>query len=166
MLKTLLWLSVGLAFGFAGGAGFVLYKYPFWFPPGVVDEDVDIGEVKALLADTSFRSDEYGQDDLHWGRGGVKVYFMESGEILMELQDDFVVGPGPDFWVYLNREAGVDDEDDFEEDDGRIRVAKLKSFEKSQVYALRVEDFENAEAVTIWCERFGQYIASADFYPR
>ena len=51
MLKTLLWLSVGLAFGFAGGAGFVFYKYPFWFPPGVVDEEVNIDEVKALLAE-------------------------------------------------------------------------------------------------------------------
>ena len=54
------------------------------------------------------------------GRAGVKVFLMESGEVLMELQDDFEVGPGPDLWVYLNGDAGVDDEGDFEEDDGRI----------------------------------------------
>ena len=71
----------------------------------------------------------------------------------------------------MNGDAGVDDEGDFEEDDGRIRLAKLKSFERSQVYVLRdvlrAEDFENAEAVTIWGESFfGGYIASADFYPR
>ena len=34
--------------GSRGGRGFVFHKYPFWFPPGVVDEEVNIDEVKAF----------------------------------------------------------------------------------------------------------------------
>ncbi|MYB38879.1 MAG: DM13 domain-containing protein, partial [Gammaproteobacteria bacterium] len=89
-------------------------------------------------------------------------YRADDGNVLVELQADFEVGPGPNFWLYLNSVGGIDDEGDFEADNGRRRIAKLKSFTGSQVYAVNAGDFKSARAVTVWCESFGQYIASAD----
>ena len=56
----------------------------------------------------------------------------------------------------------MEDENDFLKDGGRVQITKLKSFTGSQVYMLPAADYDNAEAVTIWCESFNQYIASAD----
>ena len=92
----------------------------------------------------------------------MRVYRAADGNLLIELQPGFEVGPGPNFWVYLNTRGGIDDDAGFEADGGRLRIAKLKSFTGSQVYAADAETFAGAGAVTIWCESFGQYIASAD----
>ena len=92
----------------------------------------------------------------------MRAYRGVDGNVLIELQPDFEVGPGPNFWVYLNTRAGVDDEAGFQADDGRRRIARLKSFTGSQVYAAEAAMFADAGAATIWCESFGQYIASAD----
>ena len=70
------------------------------------------------------------------------------------MQGDFEAGPGPNFWLYVNAKGGVEDEGDFLADDGRIKIAKLKSFKGSQVYALTAEQFAAAKALTIWCEKF------------
>ena len=84
-------------------------------------------EVAALL-ETRFREGTVGQDAVHWGRGGVRAYRSDDGDVLIELQSDFEVGPGPNFWVDLNSRGGIDDEADFEGDAGRQRIARLKSF--------------------------------------
>ena len=115
-----------------------------------------------MIAETRFREGVAGQDAAHWGRGGLRAYPAADGNVFIELQPDFEVGPGPNFWVYLNNSGDIDDEGDFEADGGRQRIAKLKSFTGSQVYAVNAELFADAGAVTIWCESFGQYIASAD----
>ncbi len=138
--------------------------FPFLFPPAEVNETVATyagREVPAII-ETRFREGVSGQDFAHWGRGGVRVYRGIDGGALIELQPDFEVGPGPNFWVYLNTRGGIDDEAHFEADGERRRIAKLKSFTGSQVYAVEEEAFANTGALTIWCESFGQYIASAD----
>ena len=139
-------------------------RFPFLFPPAEVNETVALmaGREVASLVEARFREGVAGQDAAHWGRGGVRVYRGDDGNVLIELQADFEVGPGPNFWVYLNARGGIDDEGDFEADVGRHRLAKLKSFSGSQVYAASATDFDGIRAVTIWCESFGQYIASAD----
>lgn len=157
-------IVIGGVIGIAAGAGGMLVAFPFLFPPPAVNETVAAmaGRDVAVLKETRFREDTTGQDAAHWGRGGVKAYRSDDGDVLIELQPDFEVGPGPNFWVYLNTRGGIDDEADFEADAGRQQVVRLKSFTGSQVYRTDADAFEAAGAVTIWCESFGQYIASAD----
>ena len=159
MKKLLLFLGGGVLGAFAGAGG-MLIAFPFIFPPPQVNETAAAG--LPPVGETRFREDSAGQDAGHWGRGGVKFYRAEDGSVLAELQADFEVGPGPNFWIYLNQSAGVEDEEDFLADAERIRTHKIKSFSGSQVYKLDAQEFANARALTIWCESFGQYIASAD----
>lgn len=155
---------IGGLLGLAGGALGMLLAFPFLFPPPEVNETVAAmaGRDVAPLVESRFREGVAGQDAAHWGRGGVRAYRSDDGNVLIELQPDFEVGPGPNFWVYLNARAGIDDESGFEADAGRHRLAKLKSFTGSQVYAASAAHFDGTRAITIWCESFGQYIASAD----
>ncbi len=162
MKRSIYIFLIGGFFGFCGGAGAMLGVYPFFFPPAVVNETVADISSDMLLGETRFREDASGQDALHWGRGGVKIHRAANGDVLLALENDFEVGPGPNFWLYLNSVSGVDDEDDFRADEARVRVTKLKSFTGAQVYTLKAALFKRAGAVTIWCETFGQYIASAD----
>ena len=164
MKKALIGFLTGGMLGVVAGAGGMLLAFPFLFPPAEVNETVAAiaGREVAALVETRFREGVAGQDAAHWGRGGVRTYRGVDGNVLIELQPDFEVGPGPNFWVYLNTRAGVDDEAGFQADEGRRRIAKLKSFRGSQVYSAEAGIFADAGAVTIWCESFGQYIASAD----
>ena len=164
MKKTLIGFLVGGTLGALAGAGGMLLAYPFLFPPAEVNETVAAiaGRDVAAIAQTRFREGTSGQDAAHWGRGGLHAYRAADGNVLIELQPDFEVGPGPNFWIYLNTRGSVDNEGDFEADEGRQRIAKLKSFTGSQVYAADAKLFAGAGAITIWCESFGQYIASAD----
>ncbi len=164
MKKTVIGFLAGGILGALAGAGAMLLAYPFLFPPAEVNETVSAiaGSNVQAIVETQFREGVTGQDAAHWGRGGLRAYHTADGNVLIELQPDFEVGPGPNFWMYLNSSGGVDDEASFEADEGRQRIAKLKSFTGSQVYAVDAELFADSGAVTIWCESFGQYIASAD----
>ena len=161
-MKSLLFFFSGGVLGVAAGAGGMLIAFPYIFPPPAVHETVDTMEAGDLLSESEFREDVAGQDAAHWGEGGLKVYQGRNGGILLELQGNFEVGPGPNFWLYFNTAADINDEDDFKADAGRIKLTKLKSFTGSQVYQVSESDFSQAKALTIWCESFGQYIASAN----
>ena len=157
------WLSsfiIGGVGGFIVGAGFMVVAFPFIFPPPFMEETV--GPEAQLVGSSRFRTDAPGQDSVHWGRGGLKYYYAPDGSILLELQKDFEVGPGPNLWIYLNRSANIDDEASFAADDARLRLTKLKSFTGSQVYKIKADDFANMKAITVWCDSFDQYIASAN----
>ncbi|MBF2754550.1 MAG: DM13 domain-containing protein [Gammaproteobacteria bacterium AqS3] len=153
-------LLLGTALGGVAGAGGMLIAYPFLFPPEPVNQPAPEG--LSVLVRTQLREGSPGQDMVHWGRGGLNVYPQGAGSVLLEFAEDFEVGPGPNFWIYLNRTAGIETEADFLADAGRMRLAKLKSFQGAQVYPAPLEAFAQARAVTIWCESFGEYIASAD----
>lgn len=160
-MKTIVFFLGGIL-GAIAGAGGMLIIYPYVFPPPAVNETVSSMASESLLSESRFREDAAGQDVAHWGRGGLKIYQAQDGGILLELQADFKVGPGPNFWLYFNTVADVDAEEDFTADAERIKLTKLKSFEGAQVYHVSREAFEKARALTVWCETFGQYIASAN----
>ena len=161
MKKLIATFIGGGVLGFIAGAGLMLIIFPFLFPPAPVDESVN-GNGAELITQSHFRPDAPGQDAGHWGKGKLKTYRSADGFVLLELQADFEVGPGPNFWLYLNGAADIDTEEDFYADESRIKVAKLKSFTGSQVYKISAEDYKKAKSLTIWCETFGQYIASAN----
>ena len=162
-MKSFLFFVVGGILGAVAGAGGMLIAFPFIFPPPPANESVQ-GEA-VFFGESRFREDSAGQDAGHWGRGAVKFYRAADGSVLAELQGDFEVGPGPNFWLYLNGEENIENEKDFLADAARIKTHKIKSFSGSQVYKLNGEEFKNARAITIWCESFNQYIASANIPP-
>lgn len=158
--------AIGLVVGLVIGAGVMLLAYPFVFPPPILNESVAefAGfDIDQPVYETQLREGVEGQDPLHWGRGSIFIHKTVDHNYLIEFQDDFAVGPGPNFWIYLNSVSGIDQEDDFNADSPRLKIAKLKSFKGSQVYHIDRETLEASKAITIWCESFGQYIASADF---
>lgn len=162
MKKTLIFFVLGGMLGLIGGAGGMLIAFPFIFPPAAVNETVSASVAAGLIGRSHFREGVGGQDGGHWGRGGIKVYHDEDGAVLVEFQENFEVGAGPNFWLYLNSRGDIDNEDDFLADSARLRLQKIKSFTGSQVYKLDAAQYAAAASLTIWCESFNQYIASAN----
>ena len=154
---------LGGILGTVAGAGGMLIAFPYLFPPPTLNESVSAMDAEATIAGESrFREGTPGQDAVHWARGGLHWYRTADGKILFELQGDFEAGAGPNYWIYLNTKADIDDESDFLDDQNRIKLAKLRSFSGSQVYEADAELFARAKALTIWCETFSEYIASAN----
>ena len=153
---------LGGIFGMAGGAALMLILFPFLFPPPMVNELVEQDSGAVVLSETEFLQNVDGHDPAHWGRGDVKVYLDAKGDYLIEFQANFEVGPGPNFWLYVNTRDDIQNEVEFLADESRKRIDKIKSFRGSQVYKVAKEDMANVEAITIWCESFNQYIASAN----
>jgi hypothetical protein len=96
MRRIIVSLLIGGLLG--GGAGFVagIFFYPYIFLADIVATE-DIGDVSArqLVATGTFIHAD-PDDPIHHGSGGVTVY-----ADAVHLQDDFEVGPGPAFHVYL-----------------------------------------------------------------
>ena len=153
---------VGGIAGFVAGLGVMLAAFPFLFPPPMVNETVSNATYQKVV-ETRFRQNVIGHDIGHWGRGDVAVYRKPDGNYAIEFAANFEVGPGPNFWIYINAEENIDDELDFQNDVKRIRLTKLKSFRGSQVYEVSQADIEDGAAITIWCESFNEYIASANY---
>jgi Electron transfer DM13 len=94
-------------------------------------------------------------DPIHYGKGGVTVY-----QDLVHL-DDFEVGPGPAFHVYLVPAAEVRDEADVESA-MFVDLGRLRAFKGSQNYPSPAGvDLAGYQSVVIWCERFGVLISPA-----
>lgn len=166
MIKSIINLSIGFLIGVVVGAGAMLIAFPYLFPPPVVNESVaqfDGAFNQPASFTGSFREDAPGQDFAHWAKGRISVHHRAGNDAWIELKSDFEASPGPNYWVYLNSRPGIDDEADFLADSERIPIAKLKSFEGSQIYPTTISQLNDKQALTIWCETFSQYIGSADF---
>ena len=159
MLKAFFFVVVFLL-GVVIGGGVVLFYYPFWFPPAQVNEQVqDIESKQKVLAGTFIHPDP--SDSIHWGKGRVELYQSVAGTEVF-LTEDFQVGPGPDFHVYLVDRRDITEEDHFTSAIV-VELGRLKSFEGSQVYAATgIELDSQAGSVVVWCKRFSQLITSAN----
>jgi hypothetical protein len=152
-----------VGFGAVLGAGAMLVAYPFVFPPPVAGEALPALTYKdaPAAARKGFRFDESaaGRDPIHWANGSGSFVKTDAGWVL-RLHGDFKAGPGPNFWIYLNRRA-VAEESDFRADAGRLKLTQLRAFEGAQDYQLPAGvDPSDFHTLTIWCETFGAYIAS------
>ena len=149
-------LLIGIAIGVLG----TIVAYPFIFPPPEVNETVsDIEHKRKLFSATFIHPNP--SDTVHWGRGGVSLYEQDK-RVEIFLQEDFEVGPGPNYWVYLSDDAGIVSRQAFR-DATTFEIGKLKSFSGSQVYRVPESvDFTGVKSVVVWCKTFGQLIPSAD----
>jgi hypothetical protein len=152
--------------GLALGAGAMLFLFPFLFPPPELSEEPP---VEAIIADQTavrtriafeFDRDAPGRDFIHWANGTGALIRTQQGWVL-RFNQEFEAGPGPNYWIYLNK-SPVGDEDDFNADTARVKMSQLRSFKGGQNYPVPVSiDPEAFHTVTIWCESFGVYIGSA-----
>jgi hypothetical protein len=158
-----------LGTGFGVALGF--FFFPFVFPPPPASEQLTQADVAprtapapsppASVTATPIATGTFihanPSDPVHWGRGKVSVY-----ERTVFLENDFEVGPGPDFHVYLAPKAGIRKEADVK-DAMYVDLGRLRAFKGSQRYPIPAGvDLKNYPSVVIWCERFGVLISPAD----
>ena len=143
---------LGTAFGVAAG----FFVYPFVFPPPEAMDVLTEEESQNLVATGSFIHAN-PSDPIHYGSGGVEVY-----EDVVFLGEDFEVGPGPAFHVYLVPKQQVRQSSDVSAT-MFVDLGRLRAFEGSQKYAIpagvNLKDFPS---VVIWCAQFGVLISPAD----
>ncbi|MDH3713804.1 MAG: DM13 domain-containing protein [Gammaproteobacteria bacterium] len=145
--------------GLLGGfAGFVagIFVYPYIFLADIVAAE-DIGDVstRQLVAEGAFIHADPG-DPIHYGSGGVTVY-----ADAVHLQDDFQVGPGPAFHVYLAPQQEVTPDTDVAAS-MYVDLGRLRAFMGSQVYKIPAGvDLKRYPNVIVWCQRFGVLISPA-----
>ena len=90
---------------------------------------------------------------------------MSELENVVFLGEDFEVGPGPAFHVYLVPKASIRESSDVT---GTMFVdlGKLRAFEGSQRYPIPAGvDLADFPSVVIWCRQFNVLISPADLKP-
>jgi hypothetical protein len=146
-----------LGTGFGVALGF--FFFPFVFPPPPAAERLSETDRSALYATGTFIHANTA-DPIHWGRGKASVY-----ERIVFLEQDFEVGPGPAFHVYLVPKAGIRSNADMT---GVMYVdlGRLRAFKGSQRYPIPSGlDLKDYPSLIIWCERFSVLISPADLKP-
>jgi Electron transfer DM13 len=143
---------LGLAIGFAIG----IFAFPYIFPPPEARETLSRNETGALVAKGQFIHAD-PNDPVHYGKGGVSVY-----PDTVFLGEDFEVGPGPDFHVYLVPKADIRSSSDVT-DTMYVDLGRLRAFKGSQNYAIPAGvDLKKFPSVVIWCQQFSVLISPAD----
>lgn len=143
-----------LGTGFGVALGFFLF--PYVFPPPAAMEQLTAEDSQVRVATGTFIHAN-PSDPIHYGSGGVEVF-----ENVVFLGEDFNVGPGPAYHVYLVPEANVR-EDTRVQDTMFIDLGKLRAFEGSQRYEIPAGvNLEDYPSVVIWCRQFSVLISPAD----
>ncbi|MEM7191759.1 MAG: DM13 domain-containing protein [Pseudomonadota bacterium] len=143
---------IGVVLGFALG----IFLFPYLFPPPDAMESLSRDETGALVASGTFIHAD-PSDPVHYGSGSVKVY-----PSTVFLEEDFDVGPGPDFHVYLVPKANIRSSDEVK-DTMYVDLGRLRAFKGSQNYAIpNGVDLKDFPSVVIWCQQFGVLISPAD----
>jgi len=143
-----------LGTGFGVALGFFLF--PYVFPPPPAMDTLAAEERTEIVAQGAFIHAD-PSDPVHYGQGRVTVY-----QETVFLEDDFKVGPGPKFHVYLVPAPSVRQSGDVETT-MFIDLGRLRSFEGSQKYSIPAGiDLAAYPSVVIWCAQFGVLISPAD----
>ncbi len=156
MKKVLIGFLGGAILGAAGGFAAGIFFYPFIFLADIVAGETLAERADRTLLATGTFIHANPADPVHHGSGSVAVY-----DDVVHLGEDFRVGPGPAFHVYLVPEAPVTPETDVA---GTMFVdlGRLRAFQGSQVYPIPPGvDVADYPTVVIWCEHFGVLISPA-----
>jgi hypothetical protein len=154
--KFLVVLLLGGVLGTGFGFGLGIFAFPYLFPPPAGTDELTAEERTDLVAQGTFVHAN-PSDPIHYGKGRVSVY-----ERTVFLEQDFQVGPGPAFHVYLVPRTAVRASDDVAET-MYVDLGPLRAFEGAQKYTVpdgvSLVEFPS---VVIWCEKFGVLISPAD----
>jgi Electron transfer DM13 len=159
MRKFIITFIVGALLGIAGGFAAGIFAYPFLFLNDIVANEQVPGaashaEQSVVATGTFIHANP--SDPLHYGKGKVTVY-----QDLVHLENDFEVGPGPKYHVYLVPEKNVTPMTNVEKT-MFVDLGRLKAFKGSQNYAIPAGvNLSTYGSVVIWCEQFGVLISPA-----
>lgn len=159
MLRNLAIFFAGGVVGTALGVVLGFFFFPFVFPPPEAMETLTSSEKTVVVASGEFIHAN-PSDPVHYGKGNVTVY-----DNVVYLDENFEVGPGPKFHVYLVPKAPIRSSADL---DGAMFVdlGRLRAFKGSQKYAIPAgTNPADYQSVIIWCEKFGVLISPADLTP-
>lgn len=147
---------VGGLLGTVLGVLLGFFFFPYVFPPPPATEQLADDSRGKLVATGEFIHAN-PNDPVHWGKGKVSVY-----EGVVFLHDDFEVGPGPAFHVYLVPAGNIRDAGQVS-DTMFVDLGQLRAFKGSQNYRIPAGvDLAKFPSVVIWCERFSVLISPAD----
>jgi hypothetical protein len=153
------WVKGFLVGGLLGlAAGFVIgiFVFPYIFPPPEATESLSREDTGKLVAKGTFIQPN-PNDPVHYGKGAVSVY-----PSTVFLGEDFEVGPGPDFHVYLVPKADIRSSSDVT-DTMYVDLGRLRAFKGSQNYPIPAGvDLKQFPSVVIWCQQFSVLISPAD----
>lgn len=157
-------IILGALFGVIGGTalGFALgiFLYPFWFLRDSAMERLANAEMRTEVSRGLF-THVNKLDPIHWGKGEVSIVVGRQRDAVVYLRDNFEVGPGPRFHVYLVDRAVVRSRSDFLSS-RHVDLGRLRAFTGSQVYPVpdgtRLSEFGS---VVIWCKEFNVLISPA-----
>ena len=153
------WLTVflfGGVLGAAFGVALGFFLFPFVFPPPAAMDRLTQVEASKLVAKGQFIHAN-PSDPVHYGKGGVSVY-----EGVVFLHEDFEVGPGPAFHVYLVPKADIRAASDVT-DTMYVDLGRLRAFKGSQKYPIPAGvDLAKFPSVVIWCQQFSVLISPAN----
>ena len=100
-------------------------------------------------------------DPIHWGKGSTTLYREGAADAVVFLNEDFEVGPGPRFHVYLVDNLNVRSGADFQAS-RQIDLGRLHAFKGSQIYFVpKGTSLADYKSVVIWCKEFGVLISPA-----
>lgn len=144
--------ALGIALGFAGG----IFVYPYIFLADIVATDARPSDV----AQTRIASGKFihanPADPIHYGKGTLTLY-----RGVLHLEQDFEVGPGPKYHVYLVPERNVTTQTMVTRT-MFVDLGRLRAFKGSQNYPIPDgTDLRQYGSVVIWCEQFGVLISPA-----
>jgi len=156
MKKTFIIFIAGSVLGAAGGFALGIFVYPYVFLADIVATDrVDNAGLRKVVAEGAFIHAN-PRDPVHHGKGKVTVY-----QGLVHLGNDFEVGPGPKFHVYLVPEKNVVPSTNVART-MFVDLGRLRAFKGSQHYPVPAGvDLAKYDSVVIWCEQFGVLISPA-----
>jgi len=161
MRKFIITFIVGALLGIAGGFAAGIFAYPFLFLNDIVANEQVPGAASEIAAEqsvvaTGTFTHANPSDPLHYGKGKVTVY-----QELLHLENDFEVGPGPKYHVYLVPEKNITPMTNVERT-MFVDLGRLKAFKGSQNYAIPAGvNLSTYGSVVIWCEQFGVLISPA-----
>jgi hypothetical protein len=138
------------------GLGLGIFLFPYIFPPPEARETLNREESGKVVAKGTFVQPN-PNDPIHYGKGAVSVY-----PRTVFLGEDFEVGPGPDFHVYLVPKADIRSSSDVE-NTMYVDLGRLRAFKGSQNYEIPAGvDLAKFPSVVIWCQQFSVLISPAD----
>jgi hypothetical protein len=160
MKRFFIGLVIGVLGGGAVGFAAAIFIYPFWFLSDPANETLAENAQRTRLAAGLFIHAD-PSDPVHWGGGGVTLYGEGADRAVVHLHDDFEVGPGPRFHVYLVDRAPVANDADFTAA-AKVDLGRLRAFKGSQVFPVPAGvDAARFESVVVWCKEFGVLITPA-----
>jgi len=159
MLRRTTMFLLGAVFGAAFGVALGFFLFPYVFPPPAAMDQLTQAEKTKLVAQGEFIHANPG-DPVHYGKGNVSVY-----ERTVFLHEDFEVGPGPKFHVYLVPQDNIRSSSDLGEA-MYVDLGRLRAFKGSQKYSIPAgTNLSDFKSVIIWCEQFAVLISPSDLKP-